>query len=225
MVKLQNIKSTIATFPNVSIIAKPSDIIKICGDNGSGKTTLLKIISGLTPNYTGEVVILSSHNYNKTNQINRANHNIHGDDEKSIRNSKIVAVFAQNALQDDLTVEENINIMSQLESGINLSPAAIEFFGLHQFCNTKICHASSGTARKTALSRLLVCLGDIWIIDEAESCLDENSRIILKGLIETKASQGGIVFFTSQTDYMSDIASQTINLKASASVNFNESII
>ena len=42
MVKLQNIKSTIARFPQVSLLAKPADIVKICGDNGSGKNNIAK---------------------------------------------------------------------------------------------------------------------------------------------------------------------------------------
>lgn len=44
-------------FDNINFLINPSDRIGLVGDNGSGKTTLLKVICGIMPPDSGEVII------------------------------------------------------------------------------------------------------------------------------------------------------------------------
>jgi ABC-type sugar transport system ATPase subunit len=62
-VSLIDIRSVTKRFPgvvalqDVSFSIRPGEFHSICGENGAGKSTLMKILSGVIPEYEGEIVL------------------------------------------------------------------------------------------------------------------------------------------------------------------------
>ncbi|SPC35485.1 ABC transporter related protein (fragment) [Pseudolactococcus piscium] len=44
---------------NCNLQVNAGDIVGLIGDNGAGKTTLMKLISGILPDYTGDITVNS----------------------------------------------------------------------------------------------------------------------------------------------------------------------
>ncbi len=197
MIKLVNIASKIASFAPINIIAGFCSLIKISGANGVGKTSLIKIICGLSDNYSGKVFI--------------NNYDLKYNKEEFKRNTQIL--FAQNGLYEDLTVKQNLQIWSKRWSGIDLTNAGVAVFSLEKYNNSIINTLSSGFKRKIALSRLIVCPANIWIIDEIDSYLDSESLGLLKNIIIQRVKNNGIIFYTSHSDYLDDIKNHEIYLQ------------
>src|SRR5437868_8625772 len=58
-----NIRSVTKRFPGVTALADvtldivPGELHSICGENGAGKSTLMKILSGVIPDFEGELLL------------------------------------------------------------------------------------------------------------------------------------------------------------------------
>lgn len=142
-------------FENLSIEIPDGQITFIVGKSGSGKTTLLRMIAGLDNDYTGYI-------------------------EKS--SNFISCVFQEPRLFPAITVKQNIEIiqkgtdkeLSEILSLVELENEEDEFPN----------NLSGGMKMRLALARALYHNGDIFLMDEPFSAIDENmkSRIIPKVL-------------------------------------------
>src|SRR5688500_7675759 len=58
-----SIRSVTKQFPGVTALAgvrldvRPGELHAICGENGAGKSTLMKILSGVIPDFEGELAL------------------------------------------------------------------------------------------------------------------------------------------------------------------------
>ena len=148
-------------FNNFSANIPDNKITFIMGESGSGKTTLLRIILGLDNDYNGKII--SSH-------------------------KKISCVFQEPRLLPALTVEENLKI---IEKGASLSLNEIlDIVELSNDKNKYPSELSGGMKMRLALARAIYYNGDLFILDEPFSALDEKmkERIIPKifNLIKNK---------------------------------------
>jgi len=194
---LQNITSTIAQFKPINFKIEYGTIVRICGPNGIGKTTLLKILTGLSNNYSGNITL----NDQKISDI-EMNFDL---------DLKVQAIFS-DALYERMSLKRNIQIFSKRWSGCDLSDAAMKFFKIEQYWNKLVAELSCGTRRKIALSRLIACPAKIWIIDEADIYLDNESLDILSGLLKNHTNYGGMIIFTSHSDKLDNILDQKVLL-------------
>ena len=77
-------------FKNLSFDLNPGELIQLKGRNGSGKTTLIKVLCGILKNYEGSISYDNVLNLGERNEIFYLGH--------------------KNALKDNLTVLENLNM-------------------------------------------------------------------------------------------------------------------
>lgn len=125
----------------------------IMGESGCGKTTLLRILANLDQKYTG--AIESSFN-------------------------KISYVFQEPRLFPNLTVSQNIAIVGEKTSlSIDHVLSIVE---LQEEKNSAPSALSGGMKMRLSLARALYHNGDIYLMDEPFSALDQDmkSRIIPK---------------------------------------------
>ena len=71
--------------------------------------------------------------------------------------------------------------------------AAMAFFDLSQFADVPCGKLSVGWQKKVALAKLLACKSEIWLLDEPFTNLDEDTKLRLASIIETRCEQGGSV--------------------------------
>ena len=94
-VSLRSVVCLIDRFPaltDVNLEVSEGEVVLLSGGNGAGKTTLLRLIAGLVPAFSGEVIVLG-----KNLRINCRAHR-----------DEVALVAHETGCYDELTVRENL---------------------------------------------------------------------------------------------------------------------
>jgi heme exporter protein A len=167
-------------FKDIGFSLQQGCLLIIKGPNGCGKTTLLKILAGVKiPNY-GFV-------FDGENEISE-------DYRAYFTNMQYLG--HQNALDLDLTVEENLKFWAKLSSNDNILDAVVKFFALDDYLKKQVKHLSAGWQRRVALSRLMLSKSELWILDEPFSNLDSEMVDITLKMIASFCDQGGKIIMS-----------------------------
>lgn len=199
MLTLQNItliREDKKIFSNLGFSIAPGSALIITGKNGVGKTSLLKIIAGISKATSGKILW-------NNEDIENFRDDFNGD---------LQFIGHKNFLKPELTVLENLQFYAKLaDTEIALS-AAIHFFKLTDFIDTKTKKLSAGWQKRVMLAKLLSCPASIWLLDEPFSNLDKEGKFLLKGLIQTRIKENGLVILTSHDEDILDLGIK-INLE------------
>ena len=167
-------------FDDLSFSVESGKALAIKGENGCGKSTLLNALCGLLPIEAGEIAL-------------------HFDGGEKVNGSDALADAAhhlghQNAMQQDLTVEENLKFWQTYagESSISID-AALESLKLNHTKTMPFGFLSTGQRRRIAIARLMVSARPLWLLDEPTSGLDTASVALFEGLMTDHLDQGGII--------------------------------
>lgn len=196
-------------FANLSATIQPSNSVLLNGANGSGKTSLLKMTAGLQTPYMGKVK---------------------WGEHDSIRDAVMEGELSVNyighdlAVKEELTVLENIFYWAELAGNVKFVRYAIDYFGLKKYAKTPCSQLSKGWQKKVALSKLITCGGDLWLLDEAFSNLDEETSEQLSSLISNKCENGGIAIVSSHRNISVDF-SYKINISDFSLTNADAGIL
>jgi NitT/TauT family transport system ATP-binding protein len=156
MIRIENLSKSFGdkkVLDSFSELINDGEHVGISGESGNGKTTLLRIIAGLDKDYKGEIIGL---------------------------NDKISYVFQEPRLLPALNVIENIKLV---ERGSELN--AHEILSILELENDKLLYPgelSGGMKMRVSLARALYHNGDVFIMDEPFSALDDDlkNRILPK---------------------------------------------
>lgn len=171
-------------FSNVGYSCLPGNLLTFKGSNGSGKTTLMKILAGLITPKNGFVFL-------EDFEIS--------EDYKQYF-SQIQYLGHENAIDPELTVEQNLKFFAGLNDSEQSVPAAVKFFDLEENINKKCKHLSAGWNRRVALARLMLSKKKIWILDEPFSNLDEDVIDYTLRMIASFCDQGGVCIVSCHTE-------------------------
>jgi NitT/TauT family transport system ATP-binding protein len=141
----------------VELTIRGGEIVGLLGRSGSGKSTLLRIVAGLLPPTSGEVIWRSAP--------------LHGPADG------IAMVFQSFALFPWLTVNENVELGLEAqgvprEERTKRAEEAIDLIGLGGFENAYPKELSGGMRQRVGLARALVVHPDLLLMDEPFSALD-----------------------------------------------------
>ena len=175
-------------FAPVSFSLQTGQALHLEGDNGVGKTSLLRIICGLSPSDSGEVL------WNGTT-LNRQYPEV-----VEVFRSTLCYMGHNLSLKDELTPIENLLFDAQVagrslphEKGMD----ALRKMGLNNRAHLPLRVLSQGQKRRTALARLSVTEAKLWVLDEPFVALDTQSLDNLRALLANHVQQGGMLLFTS----------------------------
>ena len=105
-----------------------------------------------------------------------------------------------NALQESLTVKENLAFIAAL-TGFAPNTAQIQEvlarFGVRGRDQQLVRHLSQGQKRRVALSRLALSPARLWVLDEPFVAMDEAGVRMLADLIAAHLHTGGMAVLTS----------------------------
>ncbi len=156
-----------------------NEVSSIMGVSGKGKTTLLKIILGLIPYDSGEI--------------------------KGLEDKKIVAVFQENRLINNLSSLANILITCNIDKPS--AENALKEIGLSEFINAPASSLSGGMKRRVAILRAILSDSDILVFDEPLKGLDEETKRNVIKIIKKYLKGKTLIFVTHDKEDLSFLES------------------
>jgi len=150
-----------------------SEICVILGPSGSGKSTLLNVLGGLDSLDSGSVVIDGK-------EITGLN----ARQLTEYRRSDVGFVFQFYNLIPDLTVRENIEVVSDISEKSLDVDEILEALGMEQYKYRFPRELSGGQQQRTAIGRALIKNPKILLCDELTGALDSSSSAAVLKYIE-----------------------------------------
>lgn len=166
-----------------SLTLGESGVTAIVGRNGSGKTTLLRILAGLERKYSGEVVT----------------------------GERVAYVFQDYRLVTSLTALENIAlVLDKARRG-----EAIEYLravGLEAEADILPDSLSGGMKQRLALGRAFAYGGDLLLLDEPFSALDDEWRQKMTDAVRDCARTRPVVLVTHDLQDLDELNCSVVRL-------------
>lgn len=175
-------------FSNLGISLFPNSVVNIIGENGSGKTTLLNIIASFDKTKQGKIIL-------------------EGEELNDFTIKEYSPIFYhtyKSTLKNEISVMENLKFWASIYNSHLKLPSVIAYFNLEEYLDFKVKNLSTGWQKKISLARLMLSNSMIWLLDEPFSNLDDNACMLVDNLIRTRASNKGIIIFTSHAKYRDD---------------------
>lgn len=152
----------------VSLAIPQHGVVGLTGPSGCGKTTLLRLLVGLEKPQSGSIV--------------------------RPENIRISTVFQEHRLLPWLTVEENVRLVCPQEPETVLE--CLEAVSLSEAKHLYPDELSGGMQRRVALARALAYNGDVLVLDEPFSGLDDSLRNRIATYIQKQFGHKTIVLIS-----------------------------
>ena len=159
-------------------------ILCLWGASGSGKTTVLRLLAGLALPQEGKVV----------------------RPEKP----RPVAVFQENRLLPWFSLLENVCLPPETDR--KKAEELLKAVGLEEQMHRLPAEVSGGEQRRSAICRALGCPGDILLLDEPFTGLDDGAKATVFPLIRAFAEQVPVVLITHDEEDARSLADRIITL-------------
>lgn len=154
---------------DVSIKIEKGETVLITGASGRGKTTLLRIMMGLTPPDSGELLNTCK---------------------------SIAAVFQEDRLPNDFTPYACVKMTAPHGISKETILSHLAEVGLADSVNKPVSQLSGGMRRRAAIVRAVVCNADIVFFDEPFTGLDRDTKLKTIEYIK-RHTQGKTLAFVS----------------------------
>jgi putative ABC transport system ATP-binding protein len=171
---------------DVSVEARPGEVLAVTGTSGAGKSTLLNAMAGLLAPASGRVLIDGEPV---------------GDRDAAVARG-VVLIPQDNGLAAILTATENITV-AMIATGSTTAEArrgtaeSLEKLGLANHGDQLIEELSGGQQQRTAIARGLALRGRVLLADEVTSELDAANRQKVIELLRAEADRGAAVVFAT----------------------------
>jgi len=181
-------------FDDLNLSLSPGNVLFLQGENGSGKTSFLRILCGFRLPDEGEI----SWDKQSTSSFPEYYENIS-------------FVGHKNGIKDELTVEENLNLMRSMATASDIkTDEVLKQIGLFKQADVLSRLLSAGQKRKLALARLMMTNNSFWVLDEPFTSLDKASVVFFESLIKKHMAKGGMLILTSHP--VIDLSGLPVNL-------------
>ena len=180
LIRLENVKKIYQTgevitkaVDGIDFTVDQGEFALIIGASGAGKTTVLNILGGMDTATSGAVYI-DGEDISKWNKKQLTGY----------RRDDIGFVFQFYNLIPDLTVRENIEVVSDIsEKPLNVEEI-LEALGMEQYKYRFPRELSGGQQQRTAIGRALIKNPKILLCDELTGALDSSSSAAVLKYIE-----------------------------------------
>jgi ABC-2 type transport system ATP-binding protein len=168
---------------NVNITIQQGHIYALIGQNGAGKTTLIKIITGLIPNYTGNLSLFGIADKQKLQQQRR----------------KLGQIIEMPALYPTMTAQQNLRTQQILTGKPDTYHVdkILDMVNLLYTKNKKVKDFSLGMKQRLSIAIALVAQPQLLILDEPTNGLDPQGIVDIRNLLKKLTQQHQITILLS----------------------------
>ncbi len=171
---------------DINLEVQPGEVIGYIGPNGAGKSTTIKILTGIIPEFDGEVNVLGFDIRTEALEAKR----------------KIGYIPENAALYEVLTPLEYLSFVGylyQLDTQVisKRSKELLTLFELHKQMEMRMTTFSKGMKQKVLLIAGMIHNPDILFLDEPLSGLDANAVILVKEILIQLKQSGKTIFYSS----------------------------
>lgn len=171
-------------FAGLDFTLKAGEWVHVRGGNGAGKTSLLRILAGLSPAESGEILW-------KGTSI--------AEDSEAWR--RVMLYLGHHpAVKEELTALENLQFAAQLDGcalPYDRALAALARFGLAGRVDLPVRVLSAGQRRRVLLARTVTRPDGVWILDEPFTALDARAVDMVAAHVAQHLEGGGMAVITS----------------------------
>jgi len=186
LLKIESLVKTFGTFTavdGISFTVKQGQCFGLLGPNGAGKTTTIEMMEGIT-------AATSGHIFYKGREIDRT------------FLQEVGIQFQHTALQDFLTVKDNLDFFSALYHKPADIKHLIERCALTEVLHRDTSKLSGGQRQRLLLAIALINSPEIVFLDEPTTGLDPQSRRNFWDLVRELKAEGKTILLT--THYMDE---------------------
>ncbi len=186
---LQKSFGTLKAVDGISLQVQQGEIFGLLGPNGAGKTTTIQMICGLLKPDAGEIFI--------NGQL------VKPGNPAAMRK---VGICAQsNILWEKLTCFEQLVFIGQMyhlpkRQVKHRAEELLDQLGLSEKCNQLAGQLSGGMQRRLNLAMALMNDPDLVVLDEPETGLDPQSRVMVREYIHSLARKKTVILTTHNMD-------------------------
>lgn len=177
----------------------------LLGASGCGKSTLLNMIAGVLSPTDGRVVI----NDRDMTALSQR-------DRDAFRIAHIGCIFQDFKLIEDMTVQDNIDILRLEKVDVSAADRLLAQMGIGDLKRRRVSRLSGGEKQRVAIVRALVKQPEIILADEPTGNLNyEIGRAVMKSLLT--AGQGRTLLCVTHDDRLCNLFDAVIDMNAVAS--------
>ena len=186
----------------VSMQFFPGQVTAVIGENGAGKSTLMKIVSGIYPDYEGEIFYQGEQISIKT--------------PKEAAKKGIVIIHQELNLIPNLSVSENIFLGQELKSRLGLldyqrmykkTRELLARLQLDVEPDTPVGQLRVGEQQLVEIARALLFNSRVLIMDEPTSAISVHEvKLLFRIIKELRSQQVSIVYISHKLNELFEIA-------------------
>ncbi len=167
----------------VSMSINRGDIYGFVGKNGAGKTTLIRVISGLTEQDNGEILLFGISNKNKSFIKQRR---------------KLCTMVESPSIYPELSAYDNMKMQCIITNkDFNIIDEILCYVGLKNIGNKKSKDFSLGMRQRLGIAMSLINQPELMLLDEPINGLDPEGIKQIRELLLRMNKERGITIFIS----------------------------
>ena len=209
MIHLENVNKTyfgaqpLHVLKGINLNIEAGEFVSIMGASGSGKSTLLNMLGGLDTLDEGELVVAG-----------RTVSGLSGEGRTDYRREDVGFVFQFYNLIPDLTVEENIEVVSDISAQPLDLNEVLTALDIEKYRRRFPKELSGGQQQRVAIARAMIKNPKLLLCDELTGALDtKSSRSVLQFIEKMNRQFGTTVVIITHNEAIADMADQVVRLR------------
>jgi iron complex transport system ATP-binding protein len=164
---------------DISFGLGPGSVTGIIGPNGSGKTTILRLLDGIVPPLSGQILLGGDRPLSGLSRKEIARHIAMVPQNGGSYHYQTVFQFAIQGRSPHLSLLAFESLQDE-----KIALEALEMTQLMQYRNTRVSQISGGEKQRLLLARALAQQTEILLLDEFTANLDINYQVELMRLVQ-----------------------------------------